>query len=137
MIVGVEGFTFDSAHYTQGITDKCMNIHGHSFTVDVEVKGNEIDEETGMVIDFGEIKNRVREVLDEWDHKLLVPESKVDEIKIEGPFNLEIKSLEGNAATTENIAMNIAREIHKKLDLPVKVKVYEGKNSYAICRWPK
>lgn len=39
--------------------------------MDVEVEWN-IDEETGMVIDFGKIKEIAGKVLEEWDHKLLV-----------------------------------------------------------------
>lgn len=137
MKIGVEGFKFDSAHYTEGITDKCKNIHGHTFTVDVEVEGEEIDEKTGMVIDFGIIKNNVRDVLEEWDHKFLIPEDRVEEVETEGPFDFEVKAVNGSSATTENIAKNISKEIYEKINLPVKVKVYEGENSFAISRWPK
>ncbi|KXA89285.1 hypothetical protein AKJ38_02170 [candidate division MSBL1 archaeon SCGC-AAA259I14] len=137
MKIGIEGFTFDSAHYTSGISEKCSNIHGHTFEADVEIDGGEIDEESGMVLDFGILKNTVRDILKDWDHKLLIPEHKAKEIKTEGPFDLELKTIKGKAATTENIARGIAREIYKELNLPVEVKVYEGKKSYAIGRWPE
>lgn len=137
MKIGVEGFTFDSAHYTQGITDKCTNIHGHTFTLDVEIKGKKIDEETGMLVDFGVLKNTVKKVLEDWDHKFIVPKSKTNEIKIKGPFSLDLKTIPENAATTENIAKEIAKQIHNKIELPVKVKIYEGEKSYATCKWPE
>ncbi|KXB02131.1 hypothetical protein AKJ43_02380 [candidate division MSBL1 archaeon SCGC-AAA261D19] len=135
MKIGVEGFTFDSAHYTEGITEKCMNLHGHTFSVSVEVEGR-LDEESGMVSDFGTIKDAVRNTLREWDHKFLVPKREAKNIEGAGPFNLEIKIIEGKAATTENIALNLAKEIHERLGFPVKVKVYEGERSYAVGEWP-
>lgn len=136
MKIGVEGFDFDSAHYTTGTTEKCRNLHGHTFSLDVEVKG-ELDEKSGMVLDFGSIKGAVEEVLEGWDHKFLIPKSEADKVEAKGPFNFEVKIIEGRAATTENIALNLAEEIHERVDLPVKVKVYEGRRSYAVGRWPK
>lgn len=135
MKIGLKGFTFDSAHYTQGTTEKCRNLHGHTFSVSVEVEGDL--NEAGMVTDFATIKEVVREVLEEWDHKFLVPEREADDITGEGPFNLEIKKIERNAVTTENIALGLAKEIHKELGLPTKVKVYEGKGAYAVGKWPE
>jgi 6-pyruvoyltetrahydropterin/6-carboxytetrahydropterin synthase len=129
MRIGIEGFSFDAAHYTTGITDKCLNIHGHTFRVDVEVEG-EISEETGMVIDFEIIKAVVKQILEEWDHSILIPKPDLDRVKIEGPFRVKIKVVDGPAATTEYIALNIAREISKQLNLKVKVKVYEGFRNY-------
>ncbi|MEM1545790.1 MAG: 6-carboxytetrahydropterin synthase [Candidatus Methanomethylicia archaeon] len=130
MRIGIEGFSFDAAHYTTGITEKCLNIHGHTFRVDVEVEG-EISRETGMVIDFELVKVIVKRVLDEWDHSILIPEPDLDKIRIEGPFKVKIKTVNGPAATTEYIALNIAREIGRELNLKVKVRVYEGFRSYA------
>ena len=130
MKIGIEGFSFDAAHYTTGIIEKCLNVHGHTFRVDVEVEG-EISRETGMVIDFELIKAVVRRVLEEWDHSILIPKQDLDKIKIEGPFKVKVKAIDGPAATTEYIALNIAREIGKELDLRIKVKVYEGFRNYA------
>jgi 6-pyruvoyltetrahydropterin/6-carboxytetrahydropterin synthase len=130
MRIGVEGFSFDAAHYTTGITEKCLNIHGHTFRVDVEVEG-EISGETGMVIDFGLIKAIVKQVLEEWDHSVIIPKPDLDKIRIEGPFRVKVKVIDEPAATTEYIALNIAKEIGKQLNLKVRVKVYEGFRNYA------
>lgn len=135
MKIGVEGLNFDSAHYTEGITEKCKNLHGHTFTVDVEVEG-ETNDETGMVIDFDAIKSAVKETLRDWDHKVIVPKEKRTLIEIDGPFTCELKTIEGQP-TTENIADNLASEISDKLGQPTKVKVYEGKKNYAVGKYPK
>ena len=133
--IGVEGFTFDSSHYTTGISDKCMSLHGHTFRLDVEVEG-EVDEQTGMVVDFSVVKNVVMKVLESWDHSLIVPERDVDKVKLEGPFKRRIKVFKAPAGTTECIAIKLAEEIYNELKLPVKVKVYEGSKSYALVEYP-
>jgi 6-pyruvoyltetrahydropterin/6-carboxytetrahydropterin synthase len=53
-------FSFDSAHYLPNYCGKCHNMHGHTYTLEVQVQGD-IDLDTGMVMDFGrldEIVNR-------------------------------------------------------------------------------
>lgn len=130
--MGIEGLSFDSAHYTKGVTKKCLNLHGHTYTVDVEVEG-EVSEEMDMVMDFGEIKELAEKVLEKWDHKFLVSGDEADRIEMEGPFNFEPKIME-DEPTTENIATEIAGEIFDELELPVEVKLYEGKKNYAISK---
>ena len=129
--VGIEGLTFDASHYTKGAFRECMNLHGHTFRVDVEVEG-EINPESGMVMDFDIIKKTIKEVISDYDHKIIVPKKDLNRIKIEGPFNTVIKVLEYPEATTEYIALDIARKIKSKLGLPVKVKVHEGIKNYVI-----
>ena len=128
--VGVEKIYFDAAHYTKGISSKCMNLHGHTFRVDVVVYG-EIDSETGMVIDFGILKKIVREIVEEYDHTIIVPRKDLDYITIKGPFNVSIKTIDYPEATTEYIAMDIAKKLYEKLKLPVKVRLYEGSKNFA------
>ncbi len=128
--VGVEKIYFDAAHYTKGINSKCMNLHGHTFRVDVVVYG-EIDPETGMVIDFGILKKIVKEVIEEYDHTVIVPRKDLDHITIKGPFNVSIKIIDYPEATTEYIAIDIAKKLYEKLKLPIKVRLYEGSRNFA------
>jgi 6-pyruvoyltetrahydropterin/6-carboxytetrahydropterin synthase len=132
--VGIEGLSFDAAHYTRHSTSKCLNLHGHTYTVNVEVYG-EINRETGMVIDFLVLKKKVKEILDEYDHKIIVPRRDMDKITIKGPFNTMLKPIDYPEATTEYIALDIARRIHEAVKLPVKVRVYEGRSNYAEAVW--
>ena len=51
--------SFDSAHFLAGYEGKCRNLHGHRWTVEVEVGGEKLmqDGQTrGMVVDFGDLK---------------------------------------------------------------------------------
>ncbi len=62
---------FSSAHIVFG-HDSCGAIHGHSYYVDLKVCG-EPTGEFGFVCDFKLLKNAVKEICNELDHKLLVP----------------------------------------------------------------
>ncbi|KYH39431.1 MAG: 6-pyruvoyl tetrahydropterin synthase [Candidatus Bathyarchaeota archaeon B26-1] len=131
MRVGVEGFTFNSAHYTKGSSERCLNIHGHTFSLCVEVEG-EVDAETGMVIDFDLLKKAVRDVIDEYDHKVIVPRRDADKIVLSGPFHKSVKTINYPEATTEYLALDIAKRLYEKLDMKVRVKLFEGERNYVV-----
>ena len=72
-------FQFEMAHALLGYDGPCKNIHGHSYKLDVTVLGNvkedTSDSDEGMVVDFGVIKNIVKElIVDEFDHSLVLNE---------------------------------------------------------------
>ena len=134
MKVGVEGFTFDSAHYTRGSSDDCLNLHGHTFRLDVEVEG-EINTDTGMVMDFILLKKVVSDVLREYDHKVIIPKRDADKLILSGPFRNRVKTINYPEATTEYLALDIARRLHEKFKMNVKVKLYEGKRNYVIVEY--
>lgn len=77
MISVCKTFTFEAAHYLPNYEGKCRNIHGHSFTLEIEVSGTHqvlIGEgpKQGMVMDFGDLKEVVqREVIEKLDQTLL------------------------------------------------------------------
>jgi 6-pyruvoyltetrahydropterin/6-carboxytetrahydropterin synthase len=61
---------FAAAHRLENFYGKCEALHGHNWKVEVFVQGERLDE-AGLIRDFGEIKARVREVLEDIDHKYL------------------------------------------------------------------
>ena len=62
---------FDSAHFITDHPDKCQNLHGGRYTLNVKVKGR-IDPLTGFVIDYGYLKSVVKNrVIDRLDHQTL------------------------------------------------------------------
>ena len=126
--IGLRGLSFDAAHYTP-VEGGCENLHGHTFTVDVEIEG-EIGED-GMVMDFRKLKKLVEEVLSSWDHAIILPEADVGRVRLEGPFGVKVKRLSGPAATTECMAIQLAEELHAVLEMPVRVRVWEGIGKYA------
>lgn len=71
VILTVGNFEFEAAHNLIDYKGKCANLHGHSYKLSVSVTG-EVDENTGMVADFGEIKKIIKsEIIDQYDHTYL------------------------------------------------------------------
>lgn len=68
-----KSFTFEAAH-TLPITtlgEGSQEIHGHSFRAEVTVRGNTTNPDTGMVVDFGVLTQRLAEIQKLLDHKFL------------------------------------------------------------------
>ena len=65
-------FTFNSAHNLPGVSSDhpCDKLHGHTYTVEVEVRGH-VEAEVGWLIDFEEIKQVVQPLVDQLDHSYL------------------------------------------------------------------
>lgn len=70
-------FKFEMAHALWGYDGPCENIHGHSYTLTVTVKGkpltNNKSPKLGMVMDFGDLKKIVAsEIIEKYDHSLIL-----------------------------------------------------------------
>jgi 6-pyruvoyltetrahydropterin/6-carboxytetrahydropterin synthase len=65
-------FTIEAAHRlpTVPADHKCSRLHGHSFRIEVHVDGP-VNEYTGMVVDFADIKSAVRPLYEQLDHTYL------------------------------------------------------------------
>ena len=119
---------FDSAHFLSGYNGKCANIHGHTWTIEVEVRANSLitaGEKRGMVIDFSDLKKSVKALADRYDHTLIyeqgsLRESTLNALREEG-FSLTELSVR---PTAENFAKLFYEALSK--ELPVcSVTVYE------------
>ena len=67
-------FRFESAHVLPFHTGKCSRMHGHSYVLEVGVRGplQTDGPARGMIVDFDEIKAIVRsEIVDAFDHQTL------------------------------------------------------------------
>ena len=53
-------FEFEAAHHLPNHPGKCRELHGHSYELVVQVE-RPVDEMSGMVIDFSDLKSIVRE----------------------------------------------------------------------------
>lgn len=112
---------FAAAHKLYNYPGNCSNIHGHTWKVEIIVKGEELDT-TGMVIDFRELKKTAASLIKEkYDHRFLNEVEPFDRIN----------------PTAENIAREIYHEMKRMLAGVVevkKVKVWESPTSYAVYR---
>jgi 6-pyruvoyltetrahydropterin/6-carboxytetrahydropterin synthase len=59
-------------HRVVGHGGKCVGLHGHNYRIHFTVQSPSLDD-MGMVVDFGVIKDRLCQWLEEhWDHKMLL-----------------------------------------------------------------
>jgi 6-pyruvoyl-tetrahydropterin synthase len=134
--IGIENFSVDSAHYTLS-SEPNSQIHGHTYRINVEIEG-EVNPATGFVMDFDELRRVVKEILRRWDHKLIVPASDKDKVRLAGPFRSEIVYINAPYPTVEYIGLELAKEIYESLNgkFKITVKIYEGLDSYAVIEYP-
>lgn len=108
-------FRFEAAHILPNLPEghKCARLHGHSFKVRIYVIGD-VQERTGWVLDFAEIKKAFNPILDKLDHNYLN-----DLIGLENP-------------TCENIAIWIWKQLKPALPQLAKVELMETCTSGCI-----
>ena len=100
---------FDAAHYLRGYKGKCENVHGHRFKVVVTVSREGLDE-IDLAYDFVELKGKLWEILERFDHSLLNEVPPFDQIN----------------ASSENIASTVYKELAEKLrGEPVRLEAVE------------
>ncbi|MFP4667804.1 MAG: 6-carboxytetrahydropterin synthase QueD [Desulfosalsimonas sp.] len=61
---------FAAAHQLRKVTEKCENLHGHNWKVELCVAGEKL-QDSGVLMDFGVIKQRLGEIIDTLDHRFL------------------------------------------------------------------
>ena len=63
-------FEFEAAHYLPDHLGLCKNLHGHSYKLEVEVSG--LMNESGMIMDFSDLKKIINDsIIEKYDHILL------------------------------------------------------------------
>lgn len=110
-------FQIEAAHFLPNVPEghKCRRMHGHSFHIEVHVSGP-VDEETGWVMDFADLKRAFQPLFDQLDHNVLN----------------EIEGLEN--PTSENLARWIWARLAPQLPGLSKVVVRETCNAGCIYR---
>lgn len=65
-------FTFEAAHRLPNVPTghKCGRLHGHSFRIEIHVKG-QVAEPAGWIMDFADLKKAFQPIYDQLDHYYL------------------------------------------------------------------
>jgi 6-pyruvoyltetrahydropterin/6-carboxytetrahydropterin synthase len=100
--------TFAAGHALRNYKGKCENVHGHNFKVQVRIEGQSLDD-TGMLVDFIDVKTVMRNVIERLDHQFL------NEVP---PFDIKNPS-------AENIAEYFHQELTAGLTSPVPIRISE------------
>ncbi|AKB43400.1 MULTISPECIES: 6-carboxytetrahydropterin synthase QueD [Methanosarcina] len=110
---------FAAAHQLKMVAKKCENLHGHNWKVEVCVAGEKLNE-AGVLVDFGELKQNVSEIMTRLDHNFL------NELEY---FN------DSNPPSSENIAQYIATSLQTMIQNPeirvTSVTAWESENACA------
>ena len=116
---------FSSAHIIPEY-EKCGRLHGHTYAVHAKIGGK--PDSKGIIVDFSLLKDVLREVVNELDHKILIPEksnaAKIekagDSVKIDSlgkqyvfPVN-DCVFLPISSTSAENLAQYILEQVIKK-----------------------
>ncbi len=109
---------FAAAHQLKMVSEKCENLHGHNWKVEVHIKGETLSK-AGVLLDFGELKEHVTRIMAALDHKFLN----------------ELDMFEDMPPSSENIARYVTDEVQsciKGASAKVsKVTVWESENACA------
>jgi len=110
---------FSAAHQLAMVGKKCENLHGHNWKVEVAVAGDHLDE-GGVLIDFGILKQHVRETVGLLDHTFLNDLEYFDDRR---------------PPSSENIARFIAMQLQPRIDSDrvrvARVTAWESKDACA------
>lgn len=108
-------FTIEAAHRLPNVPPghKCERLHGHSYHVEVHVRGP-VGKDTGWIVDFAEITNAFQPLFEQLDHHYLN--------EVDGLSN----------PTSENIARWIWDHLRPMLPILSKVVVRETCTSGCI-----
>ena len=110
--------SFDSAHFLTGHPGKCKRLHGGRYDLWVRVKG-EINRETGMLMDYTELKKILQEeVVEKFDHHCI---------------NYQAPELAWRS-TTEIICMYIWSILIKKIRNLYELELFETPDSSTVYR---
>lgn len=132
-------FRFEAAHALYGYDGPCRTIHGHSYELSVTVTGSPQSDPSsakiGMVMDFGELKKRIKTlIIDRFDHALLLHEAERPGMAGDtaGPFcNVVFLPYQ---PTSENFLIDFAGRIREILPEGVSLhsmRLRETDSSYA------
>ena len=80
---------FCSGHFISYEGDKCERLHGHNYRTAVEVEG--ALDENHYVFDFIALKARTKAIIDELDHRMMLPTRNRVILLEEGPGSVRVR----------------------------------------------
>ncbi len=113
MISATRRLQFCAGHRVHQHESKCRNLHGHNYVVLLEAAGtaNPLDE-LGRVIDFGSLKQRFGDWIEErWDHGMILWEQDSEALAaVRGVGEQKLFLLPHNP-TAENLARYLLEQV--------------------------
>lgn len=128
---------FSAAHFIPTI-EKCSRLHGHDYSVSLRLTGDPVD---GILIDYGVIKQIIRKLIEDIDHKVIVPRSskfstvkkntESFEVKYGGKSYMfpagDVYELDADFSSSESMCRIMCNKIAEKL------KPYSNLQNLSVC----
>ncbi len=145
-------FVFSAGHFITFAGDVCERLHGHNYRVAAEISGP-LDE-NHYVIDFILVRDTLKQIVDELDHRMLLPTSHplievtADDVRVIVTFRErrwefprgDCLLLPVPNTTSELLARYIGRQLLDRLEqatgqrpVAVRIEVDECFGQIAIC----
>jgi 6-pyruvoyltetrahydropterin/6-carboxytetrahydropterin synthase len=152
--VSKDYLVFCSGHFISYEGDRCERLHGHNYRASVEIEG-ELDA-NHYVFDFIALKNRLRAITDELDHRMMLPTANPFIRVEEGPKSVHVRYrdrewlfprddcilLPIENTTAELLARYIGERLLAELEAQhgyrpdvLRIEVEENIGQSAICEW--
>ena len=130
---GYSGIRFSACHFIPQ-HEKCSRLHGHSYIVRLRLEG-EIGE-NGMIMDFVVLKKKLKEMIDEMDHAVLLPaRSEIVKITAEEDSvlvdnggkkymcpRMDVRMLDVPTTTAEEMSKMMAEKLVNEIKIPENVR---------------
>lgn len=127
-----------TAHRLDGHPGRCQYLHGHNYLWSVTLEGDELDK-GGMLTDFSDLKRAMMEIIDPFDHALVLEDT--GDNTVEAAIMQALKTFLFAARvmvvnyrpTAENMAQVVANDLKERFYPQFKVSVilWETATSYA------
>lgn len=129
--------SFDSAHFLSGYQGKCGNIHGHRWTVKVTVRGEQIEDTDcqtrGMLMDFKDLKQVLKELGEQLDHCLIIETGSMQKDTLDCLIRDGFRIVQlPFRPTAENLARYVYDTLTRQGYSVYRAAVYETPNNCAI-----
>jgi len=137
-------YKFSAAHRLEG-HPKCGRLHGHNYKVVLHLSSNTLDE-MGFIMDFGDVDEHIKPLIDQMDHMYL---SSLSNAQANDPYSQiasdrgEIFKFPAQDSTAEWMAsvfhahvMNSIRGSGDPISIRAFIEVWETDRNRAIYRPP-
>jgi 6-pyruvoyltetrahydropterin/6-carboxytetrahydropterin synthase len=138
----VQGLKWSAAHIIPG-HPKCGRVHGHDYTLDVKLifpeskRNMDLLRKTGYVMDYGDIKKVIKEIIQPLDHHFLIPATKLHSANTftnlqSSEYNITLPTqdfcaLDVDVVSSENLSLYFKHKLMETFDdIEVYCKVNEG-----------
>jgi len=150
-----DDLVFASAHFITMAGHRCEGLHGHNYRAHVTIEG-ELDQDTGWVVDFIEVRQIMRRLCGEIDHLVLLPlesrrigvivEGEIVEVAVDGQPRYvfprrDCALLPIPNTTVERLAQLLADRLRAALDTlgapgltAIEMDIEENFGQSAVCR---